>query len=55
MSKKKLQLQSSLTEADLLAYWESGEVIKKALVDCSVRLMKKIDFLNGTKVILPYK
>lgn len=52
---KKLQPQSSLKEADLLAYWESGEAIKKALVDGSVRLMKKLDFLNGTKVILPYK
>ncbi len=52
---KKLQPQSGLKEADLLAYWESGNAIKKALVDGSVRLMRKLDFLNGTKVILPYK
>lgn len=52
---KQLQPQSSLTEIDLLAYWESGDAIKKALVDGSVRLMRKLDFLKGAKIKLPYK
>lgn len=52
---KQLQPQSSLTEADLLAYWETGDAIKKALIDGSVRLMRKLDYLKGTKIVLPYK
>lgn len=52
---KEINPQSSLTEADLESYWESGDAIEKALVDGSVRLLRKLDFLEQTNIILPYK
>ena len=52
---KKLQPKSSLTQRELEAYWESGNAIKKALVGGSVRLMRKLDFVNRVKITLPYK
>jgi hypothetical protein len=51
---KKLQPQSAVTEADLKAYWDSGSAIKKALNDGSVRIMRKLDFVNEVKITLPY-
>lgn len=45
--------QSSLKKSDLKSYWDSGDAIEKALVDGSVRLMKKLDFLNQVIIILP--
>ena len=52
---KELNPQSSLTKSDLESYWESGDAIEKALVDGSVRLLRKMDFLEQTNITLPYK
>lgn len=52
---KKLNPQSGLTESDLENYWSSGDAIEKALVDGSVKLMKKLDFLDQVEIILPNK
>ncbi len=52
---KKLNPKSNLTKKDINGYWDTGEAIEKALVDGSVRLMKKLDFLNEVEIILPYK
>lgn len=51
---KKLQPQSSLTEDDLKAYWETGSAIEKALIDGSGRIMKNLDFVNEVRIELPY-
>ena len=51
---KEVNPQSSLSENELKAYWESGDAIKKALNDGSVRIMKKLSFLNEVKIVLPY-
>lgn len=50
---KKLNPKSGLKESDLKSYWDSGDAVEKALVDGSVRLMKKLDFLNQVVIILP--
>ena len=52
---KKLNPQSSLTEDDLNVYWESGDAIEKALIDGSVKIMKKLNFVNEVRIELPYK
>jgi hypothetical protein len=52
---KKLNPQSGLTESDLEGYWESGDAVEKALVDGSVRIMKKLDYIDTVSIILPYK
>ena len=52
---KKLNPQSSLTENDLENYWENGSAIEKALIDGSVKIMTKLDFINSVEIILPYK
>ncbi|WP_288243961.1 hypothetical protein [uncultured Chryseobacterium sp.] len=52
---KELNPQSGLTESDLEGYWESGDAIEKALVDGSVRIMKKLDYIDTVSIILPYK
>ncbi|OWP83838.1 hypothetical protein BWK59_08490, partial [Flavobacterium davisii] len=52
---KELNPQSGLTENDLDAYWESGNAIEKALIDGSVKIMTKLDYINAVKIILPYK
>lgn len=50
---KKLNPQSRVTEKDLEGYWSTGKAIKKALNDGSVRLMKKLDFIEETEINLP--
>ena len=50
---KKLNPESRLKESDLKSYWDSGDAIEKALVDGSVRLMKKLDFLHQVIINLP--
>ena len=52
---KELNPQSGLTESDLDAYWESGNAIEKALIEGSVKIMSKLDYINSIKIILPYK
>lgn len=52
---KELNPQSSLTENDLDAYWESGNAIEKALIEGSVKIMTKLDYINTVKIILPHK
>ncbi|MEG0915397.1 MAG: hypothetical protein RSF68_00120 [Myroides sp.] len=52
---KKLNPQSSLTEEQLQGYWETGDAIHKALIDGSVRIMRKLDFVNEVNIILPYQ
>lgn len=52
---KELNSQSSLIKSDLESYWESGDAIEKALLDGSVRLLRKMDFLEQADIILPYK
>lgn len=52
---KELNPQSGLTESDLEGYWESGDAIEKALVDGSVRIMKKLDYIDTVLIELPYK
>jgi len=52
---KKLNPKSKLSKSDLDSYWNTGDAIEKALVDGSVRMMKKLDFLNNVEIILPYK
>ncbi|CAD0002310.1 hypothetical protein [Flavobacterium salmonis] len=52
---KKLNPQSGLTELDLENYWNSSDAIEKALVDGSIKLMTKLDFLDQVEIILPNK
>lgn len=52
---KKLNPQSRVSKKDLESYWSTGKAIKKALNDGSVRLMRKLDFVKETEIILPYK
>lgn len=52
---KEINPQSSLTESELKAYWESGDAIEKALIDGSVRIMRKLDFIDEVNIILPYE
>ena len=52
---KELNPQSGLTESELEAYWESGNAIEKALIDGSVKIMVKLDYINAVNIILPYK
>ena len=35
--------------------WRSGDAIEKALVDGSVRIMKKLDYIDTVSIDLPYK
>lgn len=44
-----------MTEKDLDAYWESGNAIEKAIIDGSVKIMVKLDYVNEVKIVLPYK
>ncbi|THF52789.1 hypothetical protein E6C50_00830 [Flavobacterium supellecticarium] len=55
MEYKELNPQSTLTEADLAAYWESGNAIDKALVEGGVMIMKKLNFIDSVTITLPYK
>jgi hypothetical protein len=52
---KSINPQSRVTEEDLKSYWSTGKAIKKALVDGSVKLIKKIDFINETEIVLPFE
>ncbi len=52
---KEINPQSSLTESEFKAYWESGDAIEKALIDDSVRIMRKLDFIDEVNIILPYE
>ncbi|WP_415328529.1 hypothetical protein [Chryseobacterium sp. MMS23-Vi53] len=52
---KDLNPQSSLTENDLKSYWSTGNAIQKMLVSSPARLMKKLDFINEVKIILPFE
>jgi hypothetical protein len=52
---KKINPDSGLSEDDLKSYWESGDAIQKALVDGSVKIMKKLDYVNEVEIILPYQ
>jgi hypothetical protein len=52
---KELNPQSGLSESELEGYWESGDAIEKALVDGSVRIMKKLDYIDIVSIILPFK
>ena len=52
---KKINPDSGLSEEDLKSYWESGDAIQKALVDGSVKIMKKLDYINEVEIILPYQ
>ncbi|KGE12491.1 hypothetical protein [Sphingobacterium deserti] len=52
---KQFNPQSSLSEQDLKAYWESGNAVKKALVDGSVRIMKTLQYVNQVNIILPFQ
>jgi len=51
---KEVNPQSSLTEEQLKTYWETGDAIHKALIDGSVKIMRKLDFVNEVNIILPY-
>ncbi|QIH34546.1 hypothetical protein [Sphingobacterium sp. DR205] len=52
---KEINPQSSLTESELKAYWDSGDAIEKALIDGSVRIMRKLDFVDQVNINLPYE
>ncbi len=52
---KKVNPQSSLSKSMWETYWETGEAVKKAMVDGSVKLMKKLDYLNEVNIKIPYK
>lgn len=52
---KEINPQSGLAKSDLEAYWESGDAIEKALVEGSVRVMKKLDYIDTVSIILPYR
>lgn len=52
---KRLNPQSGLTEKDLESYWDNGDAVQKALIDGSVRLMWKLDFINEVDITLPNK
>jgi hypothetical protein len=52
---KSINPNSRVTEEDLANYWSTGKAIKKALVDGSVKLMKKMEFINETEIELPIK
>ena len=52
---KLINPNSRVTEEDLANYWSTGKAIKKALVDGSVKLMKKMEFINETEIELPIK
>lgn len=52
---KTINPQSSLSESELKAYWESGDAIEKALIDGSVKLMRKLEFVNEVNIVLPYE
>lgn len=52
---KSLNPQSGLTKTELENYWENGGEIEKALVDGSVRLMKKLSFIDSVTIVLPFK
>jgi hypothetical protein len=42
---KILKPESSLSKSDFNSYWDSGDAVEKALVDGSVRIMKKLTIL----------
>lgn len=48
-----LQPQSSMTKDMIEAYWDTGEAVKKALVQSPVQLMRKLDFLKKVELTLP--
>tara|TARA_B110000259_G_C13833287_1_gene329596 strand:+ start:75 stop:641 length:567 start_codon:yes stop_codon:yes gene_type:complete len=52
---KKLNPQSGLDKSSWETYWETSDGVEKAIVDGSVKLMKKLDFLNEVKITIPYK
>ncbi|MFC3158941.1 hypothetical protein SAMN05443633_107111 [Chryseobacterium arachidis] len=52
---KDLNPQSGLTKNDLKSYWSTGNAIQKMLVGSPARLMKKLDFINEVKIILPFE
>lgn len=52
---KEINPQSSLSESEFKAYWKSGDAIEKALVNGSVRIMRKFDFIDEVNIILSYE
>ena len=52
---KEFKPQSNLTQEDYEGYWESGDAIQKALIDGSVRIMKKLDYIDQVNIVLPFK
>lgn len=52
---KELKPKSRVTEEDWDAYWATKESIQKALNDASVRLMKNLDFIEETEIIIHHK
>lgn len=52
---KQLNPQSSLTEQEWSAYWDSGAAVEKAIVEGSVKIMKVLDFVNQVTIHLPYQ
>lgn len=52
---QKLQPQSTVTKEQWESYWESGEAILKAIIDGGVRLLRKIDGINGVSIKIPFK
>jgi hypothetical protein len=51
---KELNPQSGLTKSSWETYWETSDGVQKAIVDGSVKLMKKLDYLNEVKITIPY-
>lgn len=52
---KRINPQSSVSESLLDSYWDTGDAVKKSLIDGSVRLMRKNDFLNEVSINIPRK
>lgn len=51
---KKLNPQSGLTEKDLNAYWDGENAVEKAVIDGSVKIMCKLDYVNEVEIVLPH-
>lgn len=51
---KELNPQSSVTKSSWEGYWENSAGVEKALVDGSVRLMKKLDYLDQVEISITY-
>ncbi|WP_179354378.1 hypothetical protein [Winogradskyella vidalii] len=49
---KTIQPQSTVSRELYRSYWETGDAVLKALIDGSVRLLKEIKHLTGSRIIL---